>query len=261
MLALRFLSGVVAVPLLCLAAWVDGAWYVGLVVAGAAVATFELFVLLQAAGHRPLAPLGVAVAAAFVLDAAFPARGILQAVLATATVASASWLMRRADWSGAIVDWALTLLPALYVGGLIRYFVPLRELPDGRFWTLTVLAGTWFCDIAAYFVGRAIGHTKLAPRISPGKSVEGAVAGVMAAVAVGSVAAPIGGLPLARLAGLGLVVGACAVLGDLIESFIKRVYGAKDSGALIPGHGGILDRIDSWLLAAAGAYFYVVATA
>ena len=263
MLTRRILSGVVAVPALIVLVWAGGGWYLGAVLVGAAVATFELFGMLHAAGHRPLAPVGVAVSVGFILDAAFPSPsvGVLQAVLAVAIVVSASWLMRRTDWSGAVLDWSLTFLPALYVGGLMRYFVPLRELPAGMFWTLTVLVGTWLCDTLAYSVGRSLGRTKLAPRISPGKSVEGAVAGVLAAVVVGVGAGLVGEVSLARLAGLGLVVGVCAVFGDLIESFVKRQSGAKDSGMLIPGHGGILDRIDSWLLAVTGAYFYVVATA
>ena len=237
-----------------------GLWALAAILFGVVVGSAELFGLLRAAGYRPLAPLGVAVAAGFVLDAAFPTLGVLQAVLAGAAVAAVTWLMRRDDWSGAVVDWALTFLPALYVGGLLRFFVPLRELPDGTLWALMVLVGTWSCDTAAYFLGRAAGRTKLAPRVSPGKTVEGAVGGIVAAVAVGIVAAPIAGFGVARLAGLGLTIGICAVLGDLIESFVKRQVGAKDSGDILPGHGGMLDRIDGLMLAAAGAYFYVVAT-
>jgi phosphatidate cytidylyltransferase len=123
-----------------------------------------------------------------------------------------------------------------------------------------VLVCSWCCDIAAYFVGGAFGRTKLAPKISPAKSVEGALAGIVAAALIGSVAALTGGHSPIRLAGLGLVIGVSTVLGDLLESFIKRQCGAKDSGVLVPGHGGVLDRMDSLLLAVAGAYFYVVAT-
>lgn len=260
MLALRVLSGVIAVPLLVgLVVW-GGMPYVLGTVLFATLGTWELFWMLRAAGRRPLVAPGLLVAAGIVLDAR-TSDGLLPAVLAFVAVATLAWLMLRADWSGALEDWALTLTPGLYVGGLLRFFVPLREAPDGAFWVLTVLACTWMCDTVAYFVGGAIGRTKLAPRISPGKSVEGAAAGILTAALVGIAAAAISGYPLPRLIGLGLAIGICTVLGDLLESFIKRLCRVKDSGTLVPGHGGLLDRMDSLLLAGAGAYFYVVATA
>ncbi len=260
MLHLRILTAVVAVPILIFLVYEGGGWSLAGVLVGAVLGSIELFGLLHAAGYRPLTPVGMVVAIGFVLDTAFPFAGLLQACIAIAGVSAAIWLMRRPDGTGAVVDWALTFLPALYVGGLLRFLIPLRELPDGLFWGLMVLLGTWCCDTVAYFVGRTIGRTKLAPRISPGKSIEGAIGGIAASAAATVTAALMFGFPPLRLAGLGLTIGICAVLGDLVESFVKRQLGAKDSGSLVPGHGGVLDRIDGLLVAAAGAYFYVVAT-
>jgi len=201
---------------------------------------------------------------------------VMPAILVVMAVGSLFWMMRRPDTSGALVDWALSLAPALYVGGTLQYFIPLRMTPDGNglFWVLAVLVCTWANDIAAFFVGRRWGRARLAPRISPGKSVEGAIGGVLAAIVVAIILGPVLGTLLsatglssvsapsaARLAGLGAAIGICGVIGDLMESFVKRQCGAKDSGGLIPGHGGILDRIDSILLAVVGAYCYVVTTA
>jgi len=201
---------------------------------------------------------------------------VLPAILVVSVLAGLFWVMRRSDTEGAIVDWALTVAGASYVGGTMHYFIPLRSTPDGAglFWVLTVLICTWTCDITAFFVGRRWGRARLAPRISPGKSVEGAVGGVVGTVLVALALGPLltailsaTGLTVlsspsfVRLAGLGATVAVCAVVGDLTESFVKRQCGAKDSGDLIPGHGGILDRIDSVLLASVGAYFYVVMTA
>lgn len=261
MLRNRILSGVIGGPILLGLALLDGYGNVLAVLLFTAAGAWELFGMFQAAGHRPVVPLGLAMTFAFVVDAAMPESRVLAVTLALGGVGTASWLMLRADWSDAVTDWALTFAPAVYIGGLIQFFVPLRAWENGVFWVLTVLACTWTCDIMAFFVGRAFGRTKLAPRISPGKSVEGAWAGVTAAMLAGVVAATIGGYPPLRLAGLGLTIGVCAVFGDLIESFIKRQCGAKDSGVLVPGHGGILDRMDSILLAGAGAYFFLAVTA
>jgi phosphatidate cytidylyltransferase len=214
-------------------------------------------------------------AALIALDALATDVRIMPGILVLGMLAGILMVMARPDTDGALVDWALTLAPALYVGGTMYYFIALRMLPQGLLWLMLVLVCAWVCDITAFFVGRAWGKARLAPRISPGKSVEGANGGligaVVAAIVLGPLLTGLAAVPMLgfdtlpspgplRLAGLGLVIGVCAIAGDLVESFIKRQCGAKDSGTLIPGHGGALDRIDSWLLAAVGAYFYVVAT-
>lgn len=274
MLRLRVLSALVGVPILVALAVLGGGWYIAAVVAGGVAATLELFSMLKASGFRPVVPLGLFLAVGLILDALATDTRVMPAILVVAMLIGLARMMVRSDPSGAIVDWGLTLVPALYVGGTMHYLIQLRSLADGLFWILAVLGGTWMCDIVAFFVGRRWGTKRLAPTISPGKSVEGAVGGLVGAVAASIALGPalaalfpvvgLGVLPeisLMRQAGLGLVIGICAIAGDLMESFIKRQCGAKDSGALIPGHGGVLDRIDSVLLAVVGAYFYVVATA
>ena len=124
--------------------------------------------------------------------------------------------------------------------------------PNGHRWLLVALVAIWAADTGAYFAGRKFGKHKLSPRISPNKTVEGLVGGMVAAVAVGLVGAPIAGATVSQLPAVALVVVvtiAFSVVGDLYESLLKRHVGAKDSGGLIPGHGGVLDRIDSWLAA------------
>jgi phosphatidate cytidylyltransferase len=275
-LRLRFLSAFVGVPVL-LALAIVGSWPYVLVVAGAAViGMFEITAMLAGAGFRPVVPVGVALAVTIVLDALASDARVLPAILVVAVVGGLFWVMRRPDTTGALVDWALSIAPAIYVGGTLHYFIPLRSMPDGNglFWVLAVLTCTWANDIAAFFVGRRWGRARLAPRISPNKSVEGAIGGILGALIVAVLLGPLLtaiystlGLPTAgvpsgvRLAGLGVVIGVCGVIGDLTESFIKRQLSAKDSGDIIPGHGGLLDRIDSILLAVVGAYFYVVTTA
>lgn len=124
--------------------------------------------------------------------------------------------------------------------------------PDGHRWLLLVLAMIWAADSGAYFAGRRLGRRKLSPQISPNKTVEGLLGGLAAALLLALVAAPFAGASLAQLPAVALVALAAtgfSVIGDLFESLLKRHVGVKDSGDLIPGHGGILDRLDSVLAA------------
>jgi phosphatidate cytidylyltransferase len=147
------------------------------------------------------------------------------------------------------------------------FFIPLRSLPDGEWWVLLILPAVWLADSGAFFVGRRFGRRALVPRLSPKKTWEGYFGGIMAAIL---------GMPLLVLlyhrlglspdfplgpgnaAVLGLVMGVFPTLGDLGESMVKRQVGIKDSGSLLPGHGGVFDRIDSWLWAVVIGYFFIV---
>jgi phosphatidate cytidylyltransferase len=132
-------------------------------------------------------------------------------------------------------------------------------LGGDRAWVLILLLTVWTFDTAAYAVGRRFGQRHFIPHISPGKTVEGTVGGLVFAVLVCALlVAAVGRPPIAGLV-LGLVIAAAAQVGDLAESMLKRAAGAKESGRLIPGHGGLLDRVDSFLFAAPVAFLYVVA--
>lgn len=176
---------------------------------------------------------------------------------------------------------AISSFGALYVGGLLAFGVPLREgLPEGGgpapaadapgrlvatlFFFYPVVV-TWLADTAAYFGGRALGHRRLAPRVSPNKTVEGAVSalivGPLAALAYGWIALPAGlRLGPGGAVAFGIVISGVAILGDLVESALKREKRVKDASGLLPGHGGLLDRLDSllWALPAAYVFFEVV---
>ncbi len=166
---------------------------------------------------------------------------------------------------------ALTFTAVLYVGGLLSFGVSLREyLPDRLEGTLLFflpVVVTWVVDTAAYTGGRALGRRKMAPAISPNKTVEGGVSGLLA----GPVATVIyswfalpdiaDSLGLGLLVVLGLVLAAAAILGDLAESSLKRECQVKDSSALLPGHGGLLDRMDSLLWTIPVAYFFLAVIA
>jgi phosphatidate cytidylyltransferase len=156
----------------------------------------------------------------------------------------------------------------LYVGWLLSYFVALRGIvfagieEAGRNWVFLALFATFGSDTAAFFAGRAVGRHHLAPRISPGKTWEGAIAGVLGAILVSllfTIPSPVN-LPLSywQAVLLGSLVSIFGQLGDLVESLFKRNMRVKDSGKLLPGHGGALDRIDSVVFAGVVVYYYVI---
>ncbi|WP_411501727.1 phosphatidate cytidylyltransferase [Brevibacillus centrosporus] len=144
---------------------------------------------------------------------------------------------------------ALTLVGALYIGFGFTYMAATRNLPDGLMLTVLVILGIWSTDSGAYFVGKAIGKRKLWPEISPNKTIEGSLGGLLASIVVVlAVNAIFGGLDTLQAFLIAVVAGIIGQLGDLVESGLKRHFGVKDSGQLIPGHGGVLDRFDSFLL-------------
>lgn len=162
-------------------------------------------------------------------------------------------------------DFGITLAGMTYLGFVGAFLVSLRDLPEGLGWLLVALPAVWIGDSAAYFVGRAIGRHKLSPRLSPNKTWEGYAAGVAAAALGGGLLAwayrALGGagvdVTVARGLVVGLVLGIVTPLGDLGISMMKRQFHAKDTGSLLPGHGGVLDRTDSWLWAAVLGYYLV----
>ena len=154
---------------------------------------------------------------------------------------------------------AWTLLGTLYVGYLFPHAVLLYRLPDGRKWFFFVLLVIMVGDTAAYAVGTCLGRKKLFPEISPGKTVEGAIgstaASLLAGVIGGSFLLPAS--PWLEMLGISLVLSILGQIGDLFESWIKRVFGVKDSSALLPGHGGLLDRMDSLIFPVVFATYYL----
>ncbi|MNO81643.1 Phosphatidate cytidylyltransferase [compost metagenome] len=150
-----------------------------------------------------------------------------------------------------IAQVALLFLGLAYIGLGFSYIAYTRNTPDGYglFWTFLMLAAIWSSDAGAYFTGRRFGKNKLWPAISPNKTVEGAIGGIVLAVVISLIFALLSGglLGIGRAVLLGISAAIVGQMGDLIQSAYKRVYGIKDSGKLLPGHGGILDRCDSWI--------------
>lgn len=205
--------------------------------------------------------------------AALYARPLLLPAALLATVMPLVGYLPRTGESGAAEAWAWGVAGNLYVGLPVFAAIILRQVngvttsgdwvawvqtlaigwppaPAGLTWALAVVLGTWAGDSAAYLTGRSLGRHKLAPAVSPGKTIEGSVGGLLASAMVSALMFALSGvMPWWSGALIGLVIGAAGQLGDLCESFLKRQAGVKDSGNLIPGHGGMLDRIDALLFA------------
>ena len=260
-LARRVGTALVALPALLAAFFLGPPWLtVAIVALALAVGLFEFFSLLRARGIRPMRRVGLVLAAALFLDVVSPDwLGVPFAPLGALLLLTFT-LSRGADLES-VTSAAGTLLGAVYLGALGGTIAALRVLPpagEGA-WRVVLLLGILvFSDSAAFFVGHSIGRRRLAPGISPGKSVEGALGGiaggVLGALAVRQLGLP--SVPLAHAAFLGAAVAALGIVGDLDESLLKRWAGVKDSGTLFPGHGGMLDRLDSLLFGAPVLYYY-----
>jgi len=215
--------------------------------------------MLAVGGYRPFYTLQFGLTAFLLLGVVFlPPEAILGG-LALILISSLAWqLTRAAEAEQPFVDWALSLAGALYVGWLASYFVLLRELPGGLGWVLLALFATWLCDSFAYTFGRTWGKRPFFPRISPKKTWEGTLGGWVGGTGTSLVIGRALGLSILEALTLGLAISLAATFGDLAESMIKRQVGVKDSGSLIPGHGGILDRMDSLLFVVVVVYYFVV---
>jgi phosphatidate cytidylyltransferase len=270
----RFAVAAVGVPV-AVAAVYAGGWVLGVFLALlAGLGAWELFRMAGEKGIDPLAPLGAAAAAGLVLVATASAgapwsgdaQWLLVVGLTLAAVTIAIW--RRGVEGNPLLAVALTVFGAVYTGGLLGYGILLRHMEgvqDPWHGTALVFAPvllTWASDTFAYFTGRAMGKRKLIPRVSPGKTVEGATGALVGTVVVAALYSIVlrqwdtYQIGIGAAVVFGLLVSVVAQVGDLAESLIKRDTGVKDSGTLFPGHGGVLDRVDSLLFTLPLAYLF-----
>jgi len=269
----RAISAAVLVPVLLVVLVLGGPVLAAAVALVATLAAIEVFRLLKGAGYTSYAALGTALALVLVLDTAFPevleGSGLLLVAVGIILVAIASFT--NIDPRDGLQAWMATVFGSLYVSLLafiIRIGQVAPDIPAGsalsaigaeRGWILLLVLAVWSYDTGAYLVGKNFGRTRFLTHISPSKTIEGLVGGVVATTVV--VAIMLWGLgqnPLHALA-LGPLTALAAQAGDLAESVLKRAAGAKDSGTLIPGHGGMLDRVDSFIFAAPVVTLYVLA--
>ena len=247
MLSRRIVSAAVLIPIVALVVYFgDWALLVTMLFVGLA-ATYEYITMLRTKGN-PSYFVAMAFAALLIADGHWSNLGIARWAMLAFPLAALAIEVFHGNRPGSANDWALTIAGAVYIGYAVSFFLRLRASEQGLYWIIVALLGTWICDTGAYFVGSTIGKRKLCPKISPKKTWEGAIGGLVSGV----LAVVLLSWWLLDLAiGWGLLLGVAVVLaatfGDLAESVIKRQVGIKDSGKLIPGHGGMLDRVDSLL--------------
>lgn len=264
----RTLVVAILLPVGVAAILAGGLWFAALAAVILGLAAWEYAGLYQQAGHQPARRwMLLGVLALVLVRYQFGSQHDAAVLVLFLCVAMAIHLWAYEQGRDAAAsDFLVTLSGGVYIGLLGSYLVLLRGLPEGQWWLLLALCAVWLADSAAYLVGVRIGRHKMTPRLSPHKSWEGYLAGVLFGIA----GTPLllawfqrlglpdaAGLTAANAAILGAAMSVLPTLGDLGESMIKRHVGQKDSGTLLPGHGGMFDRIDSWLWAMPIAYFLI----
>ena len=273
----RVVSGLVLGAIAIGAIWAGGIYFAVAIALFTVVALFELFRALKKKGHTPIVGAGIIMllvsVAPIVTEYTAPAIirfrdignvNIFAPVMVAAIIYVLTAMVVRHNKYN-IVDGALTLFGGAYIVYFFSFFVTLRNLEAGAYMTLLAIIGCIGADTAAFFIGCKFGKKKLIPEVSPNKTVAGSIAafggGIAACLAFGLLLMALDRFPqmaIYHYVIIGAIIGAVAQIGDLCASAMKRYCGIKDFGKIIPGHGGILDRFDAYLLAVPVVYYYYV---
>jgi len=256
MLRYRVLSALVGIPLILAFLWYGQIPLIFMIIVLVIIGQKELARIINALGIQTSLGLKVSGSLLMILAVYFNWNlGLMMAALVALVLAGVVIGYPRFTLAGA----SSTLFGIFYVAWMLAHLYLIRQLPQGFHFLLLVIVANWSTDTLAYFTGRALGKHKLAPVISPNKTVEGALGGITGSVLSAAIFNLVSGqstlLPHYLILGAG--IGIFGQLGDLAESALKRQAGIKDSGNIIPGHGGVLDRFDSILLTAPLAYYYI----
>jgi phosphatidate cytidylyltransferase len=268
MLASRLLVSIILLPIGLLGISAGGLSYLLIVLLLLGLAAWEYARLFSHGGAQPSMILTILGTLVLIVGRAWDGFASAPWIASLLILSSMTYHLiayeRGRDQAG--TDFAITLSGIFYCGWIGAYLISLRDLPEGKWWVLVILPAIWLADTGAFSIGRRYGRHKLSPRLSPKKSWEGYLAGLvtgtLGAVLMALVwrigAGPDTAVTVGRAAMLGFILSAVTPLGDLGESMIKRQVGAKDSSNLIPGHGGVFDRVDSWLWAGVIGYYLIV---
>lgn len=259
---LRILTILASVPVIWACVYFGGLAFLFLILALALVSINEFYALMIKKNYQPAFWVGNIITIFFIIFAYYslkrdwePAHSAIFTIAAIIALVSGLFLRREED---TIVDVSVTVLGMTYIGWFFSYFLFIRNMTEHGGYLFFLMLTIWANDVVAYLIGSRFGKRKLAPKISPKKTVEGAAAGFIVCLVAAGIFSWVAQLELAHALILGGIIGIVAIFSDLVESLIKRDAGAKDSSNLVPGHGGVLDRMDSFILTAPVMYYYIV---
>ena len=266
----RIITGIVLLPIIIACTYYGGWSFFIFVTVLALFSLNEFYSLMNKKGYSPSYLIGFLVTLFFMWFTTYTVRhphwepyatGILTTAIII-TFAGGIFLRKAQD---STINASITLLGILYVGWMFSYLTLIREMnpPGALFWKshgaylFFLMISIWACDTAAYVVGTYFGKVRLSPYISPKKTVEGAAAGLVIGIVAASIFGKLIGMSMMHVVILGFIIGIVGQVSDLVESLIKRDADVKDSSSIIPGHGGFLDRMDSFILTAPIMYYYI----
>jgi len=243
----RIIVGLTALPVVLIPMWLGGIWAVLLFVLVGLLGGYEFYNLMRASDYQPARWLGLIWLTALILQGWQPQYLPLSTILSGGFIITFTYALFQKD--NAVLGLLATVTGAIYIGIILGQAVTLRFIPNGLWWLLLAALITWANDTLAYFAGQIFGRRKLWPRLSPKKTWEGTIGGLIGASLIGALIAWLTPLPISPVTGIGIgfTGGILATLGDLSVSMLKRHAQIKDTGTLFPGHGGMLDRLDSLL--------------
>jgi phosphatidate cytidylyltransferase len=264
MLKERLIVVIILLPLALLLVTAAGWFFAIPITAFLAVAAWEYWRIFTKGGYSPSLVLligGVVLLGLARAAFGFQYTDLLISILTAVTLVWFVFAFERGE-NQAAVDFGVTLGGILYLGWLGSYLISLHSLPDGVYWLMLTIPAVAFADAGAYAIGRPFGKHKMSPRVSPKKSWEGYFGGILFSIVLNSGLAALWHMRVPGITWqdgliLALVMSVLGPLGDLGESMFKRQFGVKDSSNLLPGHGGIMDRIDTWIWAAVICYYLI----
>lgn len=258
----RIVTGLVSLPIILLCVYYGGIPFLALILVLALIGVNEFYNMMMKKGFFPAYYVGNVITIFFIVFAYYalkrnwePAHSAILTLAAAAALISGIFLKREKD---TIVDVAVTILGMIYVGWFLSYLFFIRNLTEHGGYLFFLLFTVWTMDIMAYLAGKFFGRTPLMPSISPKKTWEGAITGFVVCMCAAWIFSWTAQLEIRHALILGALIGIFGQVSDLIESLIKRDAGVKDSSNILPGHGGVLDRIDSFVLTAPLMYYYVI---
>lgn len=263
-MAIRLVSAAIGIPILVTSIWIGFPLFLILITMVSLLALLEIYQMAEKIGARPYYYYGFSWTLILLLGVKLGNGDFLVHMTIIGFIVSLFWLIYHRNSNGKLRDWIYSVMGPLYAGWIMSHAIMLRNSEHGREWILFVIITTFATDTFALVVGKLFGRHQMAPSISPGKTWEGAGGGLLAAI-IASFGAysmfsleyfnrPPIGLEVALL--LGAIIGIVSQIGDLAESKMKRMAGVKDAGTGIPGHGGVLDRLDSIVIPLLFIYYF-----